>query len=245
LMRGDQQSGAGIVFGKHSGRNAVFTRLKELGYSLDSDKLNAVFERFKEVAERKKGGLEDEDLEALVADQSGFPNLLWSLTGLQVSTGLSGIPTATVKMAGPDGLERYVATTGTGPVDAVYKAIDQIMGVSVTLESYQLTAVTEGIEALATTRVTIAPKSGGPHDNNVVSIHSQLGATRHRSFSGTGSDNDIITSSARAYTSALNKLLKWNIRNVMNGSSASAMGTKTATASAEAQSVGPMAVVTE
>jgi 2-isopropylmalate synthase len=248
LMRGDQQSGAGIVFGKHSGRNAVFTRLKELGYSLEPDKLNAVFERFKEVAERKKGGLEDEDLEALVADQSGFPNLLWSLTGLQVSTGLSGIPTATVKMAGPDGLERYVATTGTGPVDAVYKAIDQIMGVAVTLESYQLTAVTEGIEALATTRVTIAPKSGGPNDKNDMasSLHSQLGEQqRHRSFSGTGSDNDIITSSARAYTSALNKLLQWNnIRLVkMNGSSQATSGG--AEQKAEAVSVGPMTVVTE
>ena len=83
LMRGDQQSGAGIVLGKHSGRYAVPTRLRELGYELEGDKLNAVFQRFKEVAERKKGGLEDEDLEALVVDQSGFTNLLWSVTGLQ------------------------------------------------------------------------------------------------------------------------------------------------------------------
>jgi 2-isopropylmalate synthase len=59
---------------------------------------------------------------------------------------MSGIPTATVKMRGPDMVERYVATTGTGPVDAVYKAIDQIMGVSVTLENYSLIAVNEGIE---------------------------------------------------------------------------------------------------
>jgi 2-isopropylmalate synthase len=210
LMRGESQSGAGIVLGKHSGRNAVGTRLRELGYDLDTEKLNAVFVRFKQVAERKKGGLEDEDLEALVSDQAGLSNLLWEVTGLQVATGLSGIPTATVKMLGPDGLERYVACTGTGPVDAVYKAIDQIMGVSVRLEAYQLNSVTEGIEAMATTRVVIAPLEGGPNDS--ISIHSQTGVSRNRKFSGSGSDTDIITSSARAYVSALNKLLKWNAR---------------------------------
>jgi 2-isopropylmalate synthase len=210
LMRGESQSGAGIVLGKHSGRNAVGTRLKELGYDLDQEKLNAVFARFKEVAEKKKGGLEDEDLEALVSDQAGLANKLWEVTGLQVATGLSGIPTATVKMRGPDGLERYVASTGTGPVDAVYKAIDQIVGVSVGLDSYQLNSVTEGIEALATTRVVIEPRQGGPNDSP--SIHSQSGLSRNRKFSGSGSDTDIVTSSARAYVSALNKLLKWNMR---------------------------------
>lgn len=146
LMRGDAQSGAGIVLGKHSGRNAVGTRLKELGYDLEPEKLNAVFTRFKEVAEKRKGGLEDEDLEALVIDQAGVINMMWRVTGLQVSTGMSGIPTATVKMMGPDMVERFVATTGTGPVDAVYKAIDQIVGVSIVLENYSLSAVNEGIE---------------------------------------------------------------------------------------------------
>jgi 2-isopropylmalate synthase len=146
LMRGESQSGAGIVLGKHSGRNAVSTRLRELGYDLEPEKLNAVFARFKQVAERKKGGLEDDDLEALVTDQAGLTNALWEVTGLQVSTGMSGIPTATVKMRGPDSVERYVAATGTGPVDAVYKAIDQIIGVSVELEKYEMSSVTEGIE---------------------------------------------------------------------------------------------------
>ena len=210
LMRGDAESGAGIVLGKHSGRNAVGTRLKELGYDLEPEKLNAVFARFKEVAEKKKGGLEDEALESLVLDQAGLINTLWEVTGLQVSTGMSGIPTATVKMRGPDFVERYVAATGTGPVDAVYKAIDQIMGISVELESYSLTAVTEGIDALAVTRVSISPIEGGPNDTP--SIHSQSGIFKNRKFSGSGSDADIITSSARAYVSAVNKLLSWNAR---------------------------------
>jgi len=146
LMRGDSQSGAGIVLGKHSGRNAVGTRLKELGYDLDLDKLNSVFIRFKQVAEKKKGGLEDEELEALVWDQAGTSNSMWKISGLQVTTGMSGVPTATVKMVGPDMVERCVATTGTGPVDAIYKAVDLIMGVSVDLQTYQLSAVNEGID---------------------------------------------------------------------------------------------------
>jgi len=210
LMRGESQSGAGIVLGKHSGRNAVSTRLRELGYDLDADKLNAVFARFKEVAEKKKGGLEDEDLEALVLDQAGNINDLWDVTGLQVATGMSGIPTATVTMMGPDGVQRYVASTGTGPVDAVYKAIDQIMGVSVELEDYSMQSVNEGIEALATTRVVIIPKVGGPNDSQ--STHAQSGITNDRKFTGLGSDTDIVVASARAYVSALNKLLTFTLR---------------------------------
>ena len=211
LMRGDSQSGAGIVLGKHSGRNAVSTRLKELGYDLEPDKLNAVFARFKEVAEKKKGGFEDEELESLVTDQAGFTNQLWEVTGLQVSTGMSGIPTATVKMRGPDGVERYVAATGTGPVDAVYKAIDQIVGVGVVLEDYSMNSVTEGIEALACTRVVIAPVVGGPNDNNAL-------ISKERKFSGSGSDTDIVIASARAYTSAINKMLRWSMRRLSDES---------------------------
>lgn len=159
---------------------------------------------------KKKGGFEDEELESIVLDQAGMTNSLWKISGLQVSTGMSGIPTATVKLIGPDMVERYVATTGTGPVDAVYKAIDLIMGVSVELETYQLSAVNEGIEAMAVTRVSISPKEGGPNDSP--SMHSQSGVFKNRKFSGSGSDTDIMTSSARAYVSALNKLLSWNAR---------------------------------
>lgn len=252
LMRGESQSGAGIVLGKHSGRNAVGTRLRELGYDLDMDRLNAVFDRFKEVAEKKKGGLDDDDLESLVADQSGSSNVLWKVTGLQVTTGLSGIPTATVKMMGPDGVERFVSATGTGPVDAVYKAIDQIMGVSVVLETYSMNSVNEGIEvsriflwscyyqlqtvhsqlcnrfqALASTRVVIVPKEDGPNDS--YKLDAQSGILKERKFTGSGSDTDIITSSARAYVTALNKLLQWQMRRIefsgkANGDSADGIG---------------------
>merc|ERR1740139_1880813 len=131
LMRGDSQSGVGLVLGKHSGRNAVGTRLRELGHELDDAKFNAIFARFKEVAEKRKGGMEDDDLEALVVDNQASPNNLWIVGAVQVIAGSAGVPTATVAMVGPDGVERYVAQTGTGPVDAVYKAIDTITGVRI------------------------------------------------------------------------------------------------------------------
>lgn len=87
LARGESESGAGIMLGKHSGRNAVSTRLAELGYEFDTEKLNAIFARFKVVAEKKKGGLEDDDLEALVSDTAFTMDEHWALSNLQVSLG--------------------------------------------------------------------------------------------------------------------------------------------------------------
>ena len=162
------------------------------------------------MAEKKKGGLEDDDLEALLSDSANNINTLWVLDDMQVTTGMTGIPTATVTMTGPDGVSRYVAATGTGPVDAVYKAIDKLIGVSVDLETYGIQAVNEGIDALATTRVSIKPKE----DSGVLgaALHSQTGNMMTRQFSGSGSDSDVVVASARAYTSALNKMISWNLR---------------------------------
>jgi|TARA_B110000305_G_C19148520_1_gene496929 2-isopropylmalate synthase len=112
--------------------------LSQLGYDLDAEKLNAIFKRFKEVAERKKGGLEDDDLEALVSDNLQQTDDSWVIQDLQVITGMNGIPTATVTMLGPDGISRYVATTGIGTVDCVFRSIDKLMGIKVNLENYDL-----------------------------------------------------------------------------------------------------------
>lgn len=207
LMRGDSQSGAGIVLGKHSGRNAVSTRLKELGYDFDDDRFKQIFSRFKQVAERKKGGVDDEELEAIVSDNAGATRQLWGLAGMQVTTGMNGIPTATVRLAGPDGVERYVAATGTGPVDATYKAIDRIIGTQVVLEDYSMASVNEGIDALAKTRVTITPVRDGA---NCLGDPSTI--SKERKFSGVSADGDIVVASARAYLAAINKLLAWNLR---------------------------------
>lgn len=214
LARGDSTSVSGIVLGKHSGRNAVATRLRQLGgfdKIIDDHKaFNAVFARFKQVAEKKKGGVDDDELEALVNDEAYRNHLaFWSLESVQVITGSNVMPTATVTMYGRDGIERHAAVTGLGPVDAVYKAIDHLTCVAVELVSYSLEAVNSGIDAMATTKVVISPVIGTQLESS--SLHQSGGVTTRR-FSGAGSDTDIVVSSARAYIAAVNKLLSWNSR---------------------------------
>ncbi|EIE24334.1 2-isopropylmalate synthase [Coccomyxa subellipsoidea C-169] len=198
-----RQDDAGIVMGKHSGRNALRTKLQALGFDLAQDQLDDVFKRFKSLADKKKN-VTDEDVLALVSDEVHQPEKLWDLLGLQVVCGTMGLPTATVRMLGPDGIARTATGMGTGPVDAAYKAIDALVRVQVQLSEYTMTSVTEGIEALASTRVSIRPV-GGHADQGFV-IHAQGGSTQ-RSFSGSGANEDIVVASARAYVSALNKLI--------------------------------------
>jgi 2-isopropylmalate synthase len=91
----------------------------------------------------------------------------------------------------------------------VYKAIDALTGVKVDLESYGLESVNSGIDAMATTKVLIKPRIGTQLES--AAVHSQSGATTNKRFSGSGSDTDIVVSSARAYIAAVNKLLNWNM----------------------------------
>lgn len=196
---------AGIVLGKHSGRNALNTRLKSMGYDLSSEELDDVFKRFKNLADKKKG-VTDEDVMALMSDELHQPATVWELLDLQVVCGTMGMPTATVHMKGPDGISRIGVGVGTGPVDAAYKAIDTLVMVEAELTDYTVNSVTEGIEALATTRVIIRPS--GKLSDKAVTEHSTKGKVI-RSFSGSGAHEDIVVSSARAYISALNKMISW------------------------------------
>nr|UZU57554.1 citramalate synthase 2 [Selenicereus undatus] len=196
LQRADE---SGLVLGKLSGRHALQKRLEQLGYQFEGKELDDIFWRFKSVAEKKKHVL-DEDLEALVVDELFQPDSVWSLGDLQVTCGTLGLSTATVKLIGSDGKEHVACSVGTGPVDSAYKAVDLIVKVPVTLLEYSMSAVTEGIDAIATTRVLIRAEAG------VTSTHSS-GETVNRTFSGSGSEMDIVVSSIRAYISALNKLL--------------------------------------
>ncbi|XP_077225726.1 2-isopropylmalate synthase A-like [Tasmannia lanceolata] len=191
---------SGIVLGKLSGRHALRSRLLELGYELDGKELDDVFWRFKAIAEKKKH-LSDLDLEALISDEIFQPQVIWSLGDLQVTCGTLGLSTSTVKLIGVDGVEHIACSVGTGPVDAAYKAIDSIVKVPVTLLEYSMNSVTEGIDAIASTRVVIRG------DNSHTSMHALTGETVHRTFSGTGAGMDIVVSSVRAYVSALNKML--------------------------------------
>ncbi|KAL5848192.1 hypothetical protein ACOSQ3_006242 [Xanthoceras sorbifolium] len=196
----ERSNEAGIVLGKLSGRHALKDQLKELGYEVDDEQLGNIFWRFKAVAETKKR-VTDADLIALVSDEVFQPEVIWKLLDLQVTCGTLGLSTATVKLIGADGQKHVACAVGTGPVDSAYKAVDLIVKEPATLLEYSMNAVTEGIDAIATTRVLIRG------DNNPTLTHAVTGEMVQRTFSGTGAGMDIVVSSVKAYIGALNKML--------------------------------------
>jgi 2-isopropylmalate synthase len=189
-----------LVLGKHSGRHALRTRLAEMGHSLDEVELDKAFARFKELADRKKV-ITDLDLEALIADEFYRPRDVYLLNGLQVACGTMGMPTATVRLRGPDGDVQTRAAIGTGPVDATYKAIDMIISVPCTLLEFNVHAITEGIDALGEVTVRIQGENG----HKTMDAQSEI--EHVRVYGGHGADTDIIVASAKAYINALNKLI--------------------------------------
>ncbi len=189
-----------LVLGKHSGRHAFKVRLNELGYELGDDDLARAFRRFKSLADKKKV-ITDADLEALVADELYQPPEVFALEGLQVVCGTMGMPTATVRLSGPGGTRYVQAAIGTGPVDAAYKAVDEIVGASNVLLEFSVNAVTEGIDAQGEVAVRIQGEDAPD------ALNAQRETSRPRTYGGYGADTDIIVASVKAYLSALNKLL--------------------------------------
>jgi 2-isopropylmalate synthase len=189
-----------LVLGKHSGRHAVKVRLAELGFQLSDRELDQAFERFKRLADRKKT-ITDADLEALVADELYQPQEYYALEALQVACGTIGMPTATVRLRGPDGQSHVRAAVGQGPVDAAYKAIDEIVRCDSRLLEFAVQAVTEGIDALGRVTVRVEGGQAPPAPN------AQKASAGARSFGGHGADVDIVVASVKAYLSALNKVL--------------------------------------
>jgi 2-isopropylmalate synthase len=189
-----------LVLGKHSGRHAFATHLAELGYELRGESLDAAFDAFKLLADKKKH-ITDLDLEALVTTGFRKSEELFSLEGLQVVCGTQGMPTATVRLRGPDGKAHVGAAVGTGPVDAAYKAIGEIIACGGKLLEFQVHAVTEGIDALGEVSVRVAGKLAE------TPAHPERPQGRPRVYHGHGADTDIIVASAKAYLSALNQLL--------------------------------------
>ncbi|MGK7917772.1 MAG: 2-isopropylmalate synthase [Prochloraceae cyanobacterium] len=174
-----------IILGKHSGRNAFRSRLGELGYQLSETELNKAFVRFKEVADKKKE-ITDWDLEAIVNDEIRQAPEMFRLELVQVSCGDRARPTATVTIRTPEGEELTDAAIGTGPVDAVYKAINRVVKVPNELIEFSVKSVTAGIDAIG--EVTIRLRY------------------QDKVYSGHAANTDIIVASARAYISALNRL---------------------------------------
>jgi 2-isopropylmalate synthase len=192
-----------LVLGKHSGRHAFRVRLNDMGYDdLDDDEVAAAFKRFKKLADKKKV-VTDADIEAIVADELYQPTAIWQLNHIQVFCGDHSIPTASVNLTGPDGVIYQDAAIGTGPVDAVYEAINRIVQVRNSLTEFSINAVTEGMDAVAEATVRIQPHE----DETPYTVNPQTNRPVFRTFSGHGASTDIVVASARAYLSALNKLL--------------------------------------
>jgi len=175
-----------LVLGKLSGRHAFRERLAELGYSLSDEDLNHAFIAFKELADKKKE-VADRDIEFVIAQELRTASEAYHLDRVQVSCGDEGIPTASVRLIGPDGQVLADAALGAGPVDAVYKAINRLVGVSNLLTEFSVKSVTGGIDAIG--EVLIRIESDGV------------------TYTGRGGDTDIIVASAKAYMNALNRLL--------------------------------------
>jgi 2-isopropylmalate synthase len=176
--------------------------LTELGYSVSGDGLNKAFARFKKLADKKKH-ITDADLLALLSDELYQPKEFWRLDAIQVGCG-TGMPTATVKLTGPDGQTQTSAEVGTGPVDAAYKAIQNLVHVPCSLLEYTVQSVTEGIDALGEVSVRV---STDDNEAPPEKINPQYEHSRARVFHGHGAHTDVIVASAKAYIAAINRIL--------------------------------------
>jgi 2-isopropylmalate synthase len=175
-----------MVLGKHSGRNAFKTRLKELGIDLASEEdWNAAFARFKDLAD-KKHEIFDEDLHSLVSDDATFESCdRFKLVSLKVCSETGETPQAQIVMS-DNGEESNAVAEGGGPVDASFKAIEQVVESGTDLLLYSVNNITTGTDAQG--EVTVRLSKGG------------------RIVNGLGADTDIVVASAKAYINALNKL---------------------------------------
>jgi 2-isopropylmalate synthase len=175
-----------LVMGKHSGRNAFRTKLKEMGYELGENALEDAFNRFKALADRKKH-VYDEDLEALVDEGIATAQDRTRVVALTVIAGTMGPQSATLTLD-VDGTHRTVQATGNGPVDATFNAIQQLLPHKAKLALYQVHAVTEGTDAQAEVSVRLEDEVEG------------------KSVTARAADPDTMVASAKAYVGALNKL---------------------------------------
>jgi 2-isopropylmalate synthase len=173
-----------LILGKHSGRHALRSHLKDLGYDLSDEEVNLVFKKFKELADKKKHVV-DEDLEAIVTEGILRTADIFRLEYQHVTSGTTVLPMASVKMSIN---ERSVqgANYGNGPIDAVYNTISTLTGSKAELLRFSISALTGGTDALGEVTVRL-------RENGLIAL-------------GKGADPDIITASAKAYINGLNRL---------------------------------------
>jgi len=174
-----------LVLGKHSGRNAFRTRLKEIGLEFESEEnLNEAFQRFKELAD-KKHEIYDEDLQAIVADSlQGDAQEQIKIISMKVVSETGEVPKADIVLS-VSGAEQSGHAVGDGPVDASIKAIESVINSGSKLLLFSVTSITGGTDSQG--EVTVRIERGG------------------RVFNGRGADTDIVVASAKAYINAINK----------------------------------------
>lgn len=197
-----------LVLGKHSGRHAFRKYLEEKGYTLNEEEFQHVFARFKDLCDRKKK-VDDRDIEALIAGEMQHTPELYKLDHVQYASGVGMIPTATVRLIGPDGQPKVDSAQGTGPVDAVYQAINRIVQRPNELIEFSINAITEGLDAVAEVTVRIREQGAPARLNESSSTATSLTGRRQAQqiFSGYGVHTDTIVAAAQAYMAALNKML--------------------------------------
>ena len=177
-------SGNRMVIGKHSGRHAFQDKLRQMGYELSREDLNALFAKFKLLADKRKEILE-EDIEALVAEEILRVPDIYELLYLNVVSGTVAVPTATVKLKINDE-EAQSAGFGVGPIDATFNTIVKMTGSNAKLMRFSVNAITGGMDAQGEVTARL-------QENGFVVL-------------GKGTDSDIITASAKAFVNGLNRL---------------------------------------
>lgn len=178
-----------IILGKHSGRAALESHLKRLGYTLEKEEIDEVFAKFKELADKKKE-IEDSDLDVLVMGEAVQKSQEWILESYEVSSGSAKTPTATITLKNTvTNKTKTSEKTGDGMVDAAYQAIDEILGKHGTLSHFGIDAVTKGIDAQAV-------------------VHLRLESDNGRTFSARFGDTDIVKAAIEAYLSAVCEAMK-------------------------------------
>ena len=177
-----------LVLGKHSGRAAFKSKLEKLGFSLSEDEINRAFEKFKELADKKKD-IYDDDLRALITSQMSSVSRAWELVAMQLMDSTGGVPSAAVTIKNSDGEEFTDAGIGDGTIDAVFKTIDRLTGEHGRLMDYKVKSVSQGKDALASVTVQVAFNEEEPP------------------VLGHGLSIDTMVASAKAYIGALNSYL--------------------------------------
>jgi 2-isopropylmalate synthase len=174
-----------IVMGKHSGRHALAKKFKDMGYELDKDGLEKAYQRFLKIADKKKE-VGERDLEIIVAEEVYVVPEDYKIEKINIRSGTHVEPEAEVVLT-YKGKKIEKTSKGAGPVDAVYKAIEQLTGVKASLVDYSIQAITGGTDALGEVTVRIKDKN--------------------RIYVGHGADTDILIASAKAYLAAINRLI--------------------------------------